>query len=115
MLQELTFGTFDAQVLNSSRPVVVDFWSPSCGPCGLQEGVLKNLANQFEGEVEFRKVNVWDEADLAVRFQISAVPTLIVFNQGQPVQTLVGYQDQRRLSAALQRFRAEAVALANQD
>jgi thioredoxin 1 len=83
-------------------PVLVDFWSPACGPCRLQEPVLSELADQAAGQFEVKKVNVWDSPELATQFQISAVPTLMIFKQGQVVKTLVGYQDKSKLLTALQ-------------
>ena len=102
MVQELTTNQFQNEVLASEVPVVVDFWSPSCGPCRLQDPVIKELASEVDGQFQFKKVNVWDEPDLATQFQISAVPTLLIFNKGEVVRTLVGYQDKARLLRALQ-------------
>jgi thioredoxin 1 len=101
MLQELTTTGFDNEVLASAIPVLVDFWSPTCGPCRLQEPVLHELANEAQGRFHVTKINVWDEPDLATRFQISAVPTLLIFREGQVVRSLVGYQDKPKLLRAL--------------
>lgn len=101
MVHELTSDLFSNDVLASQVPVVVDFWSPSCGPCRLQDPVIKELAGELNGKIEFKKVNVWEEPDLAAQYQISAVPTLLIFNRGEVVRTLVGYQDKTRLLRAL--------------
>ncbi len=102
MVQELTTAVFDQEVLASEVPVLVDFWSPSCGPCKLQEPALKELASEAAGQFHVAKVNVWDEPDLATRFRISAVPTLMIFDQGEVVRSLVGYQTKSKLLQALQ-------------
>jgi thioredoxin 1 len=102
MIHELTTNLFQEEVLATDVPVLVDFWSPSCGPCRLQESVLHELAEEAEGRFQVKKINVWDEPDLATRFQISAVPTLLVFHNGQVVKSLVGYQDKAKLLRALQ-------------
>jgi len=102
MTLELTTNQFEHDVLESNVPVLVDFWSPGCGPCRLQDPILKELADESEGRFQVKKVNVWDEPDLATQFEISAVPTLMVFDQGKVVRTLVGYQDKNRLLKVLQ-------------
>jgi thioredoxin 1 len=101
MVQELTADRFDLDVLASETPVLVDFWSPSCGPCRLQDPVLKEIAAELDGQVQVKKVNVWDEPDLATQFQISAVPTLLIFKNGEVVRSLVGYHDKAKLLRAL--------------
>lgn len=102
MVQELTNDLFQDQVLKSDVPVLVDFWSPGCGPCRLQESVLTELATEADGQFEVKKINVWDEPELATQFQISAVPTLLVFKNGEVVKSLLGYQDKTKLLRVLQ-------------
>ncbi|HEV3344555.1 MAG TPA: thioredoxin [Pirellulales bacterium] len=101
-VQQLTNDAFETEVLASDVPVLVDFWSPSCGPCRMMEPVIDELAKESEGRYHVKKVNVWDEPELATRFQISAVPTLLVFKQGEVVWSALGVQDKRKLSRALQ-------------
>ena len=101
MTNVLSVCTFDDTISSSQVPVLVDFWSPNCGPCRLQEAVLKELDAEAQGQYQVVKVNVWDEPDLATRFRVSAVPTLVVFNDGQPVKTLVGYHDKSKLQRVL--------------
>jgi thioredoxin 1 len=81
--------------------VLVDFWSPTCGPCRQIAPVIDQIAAVAGGRFQVGKVNVFDEPDLAVRYRISAIPTLLVFKAGVVVNTLVGYQDKRRLLEAL--------------
>src|SRR5262249_10671695 len=101
MVQELTADSFQQEVMESAVPVLVDFWSPSCPPCRRIAPVLDELAAEAGGRFRVGKVNAWEEQGLAVRYRISAVPTLLVFKSGAVVNTLVGYQDKRRLLEAL--------------
>ena len=101
-VQELTMDVFQAEVLASEVPVLVDFWSPTCPPCRMMEPAIDELARESAGRFQVKKVNVWDEPDLAARFQIHAVPTLLLFKDGQVVTSLLGFQDKRRLLKALQ-------------
>ena len=101
MVQELTAESFRKDVLESAVPVLVDFWSPSCAPCRRIAPVIDELAAEAGGRFRVGKVNAWEEQGLAVRYRISAVPTLLVFKGGAVVNTLVGYQDKRKLLEAL--------------
>lgn len=96
MMQELTIDNFQKEVLESALPVLVDFWSPICGPCRLLAPVLEQVAAEAGGRLRIGKVNVFEQQDLAVHYGISAVPTLLLFKGGTLVNTLVGYQDKRR-------------------
>jgi thioredoxin 1 len=102
MTQELTADLFQYEVLESEIPVLVDFWSPSCAPCKLQHPVLDELASEGTGRFQIKKINVWEEPELATRFRISAVPTLLIFRHGEVVRSLVGFQDKSKLLRALQ-------------
>jgi thioredoxin 1 len=102
MAQELTAATFQQEVLNSTVPVLVDFYSPSCGPCRLIAPVINELAAEAGGRFRVGKVNAWEEQSLAVRYRISVVPTLLVFQGGEVVNSLVGYQNKRKLLEALE-------------
>jgi thioredoxin 1 len=101
MVQELTADNFRQTVIDSAIPVLVDFWSPGCIPCQRIAPVIDELAAEAGGRFRVGKVNAWEEQGLAVRYRISAVPTLVVFKGGAVVNTLVGYQDKRRLLEAL--------------
>src|SRR5436309_90877 len=101
MVQELTAENFQKAVLESAVPVLVDFWSPGCAPCRRIAPVIEDIANQAGGQFRVGKVNAWEEQGLAARYRISAVPTLLVFKGGAVVNSMVGYQDKRRLLEAL--------------
>jgi thioredoxin len=99
--QTLNQQTFDSTINDASTPVLVDFWADGCGPCRMLSPVLDELAAEQSGKAVIAKVNIGESPELAVRFGITAVPTLIVFKGGQPVRTLRGVQSRREVSAAL--------------
>ena len=90
MSQEITAQTFDGIIAGSTVPVLVDFWAPWCGPCRALGPTLETIAQEQAGKFEVYKCNVDDEADLAMRFNIVSIPTLILFKDGQPVHTMMG-------------------------
>ena len=99
--QTLNQDNFDSTISNSSTPGLVDFWSEGCGPCRMLSPVLDELAAEQSGKAVVAKVNIGDSPELAARFGITAVPTLIVFKNGQPVRTMRGVQSRRELLASL--------------
>ncbi len=82
--------TFEHEVLQSERPVVVDFWAPWCGPCHAVTGVLEKLEAEHEGKAEFVKVNVDDNIATASRYDVLALPTTILFAEGEPRASVTG-------------------------
>jgi len=99
--QTLNEDNFDSTIGSNSTPVLVDFWSEGCGPCRMLNPVLEEIAVAQAGNAVIAKVNIGESPELAARFGITAVPTLIVFKNGQPVRTLRGVQSRRDISAAL--------------
>ena len=87
---DITDDSFDADVLGASRPVVVDFWAPWCGPCHALEPVLERLENQAGGRVGFAKLNVDQNPLSAARYEVLALPTAILFAKGEAQETIVG-------------------------
>ena len=99
--QTLNQQTFDSTINDASTPVLVDFWAEGCGPCRMLSPVLDELAAEQSGKAVIAKVNIGESPELAARFGITAVPTLIVFKGGQPVRTLRGVQSRREILATL--------------
>lgn len=111
-MTELTIDNFQQEVLNSDVPVLVDFWSPTCGPCRQIAPVIEQLAEEADGRFRVGKVNIFDQQDLGVRYRITAIPTLLFLKGGEVVHTMVGYQDKRKLLAAMQQVLAMPVKAA---
>lgn len=101
MALDLNEGNFDMEVLDSKVPVLVDFWSPTCGPCRKMAPLIDKLANDYAGTAKVAKVDVSDNFGLAERYGIQYLPTLIVFKDGQPVDTQVGAQGPEKLQAMI--------------
>ncbi len=100
----LTDATFDAEVLKSSVPTLVDFWAPWCGPCKIQSPIVEQLASEFAGTpVKVGKLNVDENPAVAGRYQIMSIPTTIFFKGGAPVEHLIGLQDKHSLASRLKR------------
>ena len=91
---------FDDQVTRSSAPVLLDFWAAWCGPCSMLSPVVEELAEEHP-EISFGKVNVDEAPELAQRYQISAIPTLLLFRDGEPVDVSVGVKSKAELEAFL--------------
>jgi thioredoxin 1 len=100
---ELTEVNFEAEVLRAAGPVLVDFYAPWCGPCKMLAPLLEQFAAEFAGKVKFAKVNIDDAGLLANEYEISSVPTLMVFRDGEPVDQVEGFYGQRAFKAWLEK------------
>lgn len=103
---ELTDDNFDSEVLKSDKPVLVDFWAEWCGPCRALAPTIDQLAKEFDGKVKVGKVNTDNNRDVPVKYGISAIPTIILFKQGQIVRKFVGLTNKKEFVAELQKVSA---------
>lgn len=90
MAQAITDAQFDAEVLRSDLPVLVDFWAPWCGPCKSMLPIVEELAGEYEGKVKIVKVNVDENSESPGKYQVMSIPTFIIFKKGEAVKTFVG-------------------------
>ena len=90
-------NSFQQEVVNSSKPVLLDFWASWCGPCRALAPVVEEISDEMSDELTVCKVNVENDQDLAMRFQVMSIPTLILFKGGKPVHTMVGSAPKARL------------------
>ena len=103
-VSDVTDSNFDAEVLKSDKPVLVDFWAEWCGPCKMIAPILDEIAVEQEGKLKIGKLNVDEAADVARRFEVMSIPTLIVFKDGAPAKRIVGAKGKAALLQDLEEF-----------
>ena len=97
-------GSFETDVLNAEKPVLVDFWAPWCGPCRLVSPVVESLGEKHGDKIAVAKVNTDENQQLAMRYSIFSIPTLIVFKNGREAARLVGYMPEQVMEERLRPF-----------
>ncbi|MBD3304516.1 thioredoxin [Candidatus Woesearchaeota archaeon] len=96
-MQEITKENFDKEVKQSDTPVIVDFWASWCGPCMAMAPIFEETSKDYKGKLQFAKVNVEKNQDLAGEFSVRGIPCLIVFNKGEEVDRIVGSMEKDAL------------------
>ena len=101
MTEAITTSQFDAEVLESETPVIVDFWAEWCGPCRAVSPILDQIAEERVDELRVVKVNIDEEPELQQRYGILSIPTIVLFRSGEPAAAAVGAQPKRMLEQSL--------------
>lgn len=98
---KLTKDSFNNEVLNSDKPVLVDFWATWCGPCMMLSPVIEEIAREYEDAIKVGKINVDEEPELSAQFGIESIPTLLLFENGKIVNKMVGFRPKADIEAML--------------
>ena len=101
---EIVDTQFQDEVLGAGTPVLVDFWASWCGPCRMVAPVVDELARDYAQKLKVVKVNVDESPDTASRYGILSIPTLMLFKEGAPVETILGFRKKEELSGIIDRF-----------
>ena len=105
-IQQTSDADFDSDVLQSDKPVLVDYWAEWCGPCKMIAPVLDEIAGEYDGKVKIAKLNIDDNPNIAQQYGVSSIPTLMLFKSGEVAERFVGVQPKTRLQEALDAAKA---------
>jgi thioredoxin 1 len=98
---DVTDNSWETEVLKSDKPVLVDFWAPWCGPCRMVAPIVEELANEYDGKVSFYKLNTDDNIQVASKYGIRSIPTIMIFKGGEPVDQVIGFRPKNDLKRTL--------------
>jgi thioredoxin 1 len=98
---KITSENFEHEVLNSDKPVLIDFWAPWCGPCRMLSPTISEIAEEYKDKVKVGKVNVDEEGELATIFRVSSIPMLVVMKNGKVVNSTVGVRPKNQIVGML--------------
>ena len=108
MVNEIHDDNFESEVLKSNTPVLIDFWAPWCGPCRMIAPITEKLALEYEGKVKFCKLNVDENQQMAMKYQVMSIPLLLLFKDGEQVDSILG-----AVPETIIRFKVEALLQAS--
>lgn len=93
----LTNENFEKEVINSKKTILVDFWASWCGPCQMIAPIVEEISNEMSGKIEIGKLNVDEQPEIAIKYDVMSIPTLILFKDGKVVNTIIGYHSKEEI------------------
>lgn len=93
----LTNENFEKEVINSKKTILVDFWASWCGPCQMIAPIVEEISNDMSGKIEIGKLNVDEQTEIAIKYDVMSIPTLILFKEGKIVDTIIGYHTKKEI------------------